>query len=162
MNKSIYVVRCFKTVLTALLVMILSASLWEAQAKSPGFFQQQKTVKGKVTDEQNNPLPDVSIIQKGTTNGTVTSATGEYSLTVPDNAILVFTSIGFTQQEMPAGSSGTANLQLKALAQYLTDVVVVGYGTQKKVTVTGAVTSVKGENLIRSPAVDLSNSLAGR
>ena len=107
-------------------------------------------------------MPDVSVLQKGTTNGTITSATGDFSISVPDNAILVFTSVGFTDHEMAVGSNSTINLQLKGLAQYLTDVVVVGYGTQKKVTVTGAVTSVKGENLIKSPAVDLSNSLAGR
>ncbi len=162
MNKSNFVVRLLNPGLIAFLILFLSASLCEVQAKSPGFFQQNKTVRGKVTDEQGKPVPDVSVLQKGTSNGTITSATGDFSLSVPDNAILVFTSVGFTDQEMAVGSNSTINVQLKGLAQYLTDVVVVGYGTQKKVTVTGAVTSVKGENLVKSPAVDLSNSLAGR
>jgi TonB-dependent starch-binding outer membrane protein SusC len=162
MNKSNFVVRHLNSRLIAFLILFLSASLGELQAKSPGFFQQNKTVRGKVTDEQGKPVPDVSVLQKGTSNGTITSATGDFSLSVPDNAILVFTSVGFTDQEMTVGENSTINVQLKGLAQYLTDVVVVGYGTQKKVTVTGAVTSVKGENLIKSPAVDLTNSLAGR
>jgi len=162
MNKPNCLLRHLKPGLITLLILFLSASFCELQAKSDGFFQQNKTVKGKVTDEQGKPVPDVSVLQKGTSNGTVTSATGDFSISVPDNAILVFTSVGFADQEMPVGNNSTINLQLKGLAQYLTDVVVVGYGTQKKVTVTGAVTSVKGENLVRSPAVDLSNSLAGR
>ncbi len=123
---------------------------------------QEKTVKGKVTDEQNNPLSGVSVVQKGTTNGTVTSDKGDFSITVPSSAILVFTSVGFTDQEVAVGTNTIISLQLKSLPQHLTDVVVVGYATQKKVTVTGAVTAVKGENLVKSPAVDLSNSLAGR
>jgi len=162
MNKSNFVVRHLNSRLIAFLILFLSASLGEVQAKSPGFFQQNKTVRGKVTDEQGKPVPDVSVLQKGTSNGTITSATGDFSLSVPDNAILVFTSVGFGDQEMAIGDNSTINVQLKSLAQYLTDVVVVGYGTQKKVTVTGAVTSVKGENLVKSPAVDMSNSLAGR
>ncbi|MGZ8559048.1 MAG: SusC/RagA family TonB-linked outer membrane protein, partial [Chitinophagaceae bacterium] len=162
MNKLNYVISCLKPGLATLLVLILSTCLWEAQAKSPGFFQQQKTVKGKVMDEQGNPLPDVSVLQKGTANGTVTSASGEYSLTVPDNAILLFSSVGFTGQEIPVGTNSSINLQLKGLPQTLTDVVVVGYGTQKKVTVTGAVAQVKGSELEKVPALNLSNTLVGR
>jgi TonB-linked SusC/RagA family outer membrane protein len=162
MNKPICVARLLNPGLLTFIFLLLSASLCEVQAKSPGFFQQNKTVRGKVTDEQGKPVPDVSVLQKGSSNGTITSATGDFSISVPENAILVFTSVGYTDQEMPVGDKSTINLQLKGLAQYLTDVVVVGYGTQKKVTVTGAVSSVKGENLLKSPAVDLTNSLAGR
>ncbi len=162
MNKPIYPASWLKKGLASILVLVLITSSIEMDAKSPGFFQQDKTIKGKVTDEQNNPVADVSVIQKGTSNGTITSASGDFTLNVPANAVLVFTSVGFNSQEVPVGTNSTINLQLKGQAQYLTDVVVVGYGTQKKVTVTGAVTSVKGENLIKSPAVDLTNSLAGR
>jgi len=162
MNKPNYVISHLNPGLITALILILCASFCEVQAKSPGFFQQNKTVKGKVTDEQGKPVPDVSIVEKGTTNGTTTSPTGDFSIAVRDNATLVFTSVGFTEQEMPVGTNTTINLQLKSLAQNLTDVVVVGYGTQKKVTVTGAVTQVKGSDLDKSPTTNLSNALAGR
>jgi TonB-linked SusC/RagA family outer membrane protein len=123
---------------------------------------QDKTVKGKVTDEQNNPLSGVSVIQKGTTNGTTTSASGDFSITVPRSAVLVFSSVGFVENEITVGDDNTVNLQLKALPQNLNEVVVVGYGTQKKVTVTGAVAQVKGSELERVPALNLSNTLVGR
>ena len=117
MNKSNFVVRLLNPGLIAFLILFLSASLCEVQAKSPGFFQQTKTVKGKVTDEQGKPIPDVSVLQKGTSNGTITSATGDFSISVPDNAILVFTSVGFGDQEKAVGTNSTINLQLKSVAQ---------------------------------------------
>ena len=80
MNKSNFVVRHLNPGLIAFLILFLSVSICEVQAKSPGFFQQTKTVKGKVTDEQGKPIPDVSVLQKGTTNGTITSATGDFSI----------------------------------------------------------------------------------
>ncbi|MGK2862654.1 MAG: SusC/RagA family TonB-linked outer membrane protein [Chitinophagaceae bacterium] len=162
MNKPNYVACFLKKGLATILVLVFFMSSADLYAKSPGFFQQEKTIKGKVTDEQNNPIADVSVLQKGTTNGTITSSTGEFSLTVPNSAILVFTSVGFNPQEMAVGTNSTINLQLKGQAQNLTDVVVVGYGTQKKVTVTGAVAQVKGTELAKSPAINLSNALVGR
>jgi TonB-dependent starch-binding outer membrane protein SusC len=156
MTKLICYGRYWKRYLASAIILLLCLGLnVNAQA-------QEKTVRGKITDEQKNPLSGVSVLQKGTTNGTTTSATGDFTITVPRGAVLVFTSVGFTDKEVTVGDDNTVNLQLAALPQYLTDVVVVGYATQKKVTVTGAVTAVKGENLIKSPAVDLSNSLAGR
>jgi TonB-linked SusC/RagA family outer membrane protein len=156
MTKLICYERYLKQYLTVAIILLLCTGLHITA------LAQDKTVRGKVTDEQNAPLSGVSVLQKGTTNGTTTSAAGDFSISVPRGAVLVFTSVGFTDQELTVGDENTVNLQLKALPQYLTDVVVVGYATQKKVTVTGAVTAVKGENLIKSPAVDLSNSLAGR
>src|SRR5688500_8915375 len=162
MNKPNCIARHLNVGLTTLLFLFLNASICEVQAKSPDFFQQNKTVKGKVTDEQGKPVPDVSVLQKGTSNGTVTSATGDFSISVPDNAVLIFTSVGFANQEMVVGNNSTINLQLKGLTQDLTDVVVVGYGTQKKATLTGSVSSIKGTDLVKSPATNVSNSLAGR
>ncbi len=154
MTKLICYGRYVKTYLTSAIIFLLCFSL-TAQA-------QEKTVKGKVTDEQNNPLSGVSVIQKGTANGTVTSEKGDFSITVPSNAVLIFSTVGFEDQELAVGDKSTVSIQLKALPQHLTDVVVVGYATQKKVTVTGAVTQVKGADLDKSPTVNLSNSLAGR
>lgn len=151
-----------KRCLSTTIILVISLCFLGHVQAMPGHFQQDKTVKGRVTDEQNNPLSDVSVLQKGTNNGTITSASGDYTITVPGNAVLVFTSVGFTDQEITVGDKSTISLQLKSLTQNLTDVVVVGYGTQKKVTVTGSVTQVKGTDLDKSPSTNLSNSLAGR
>ncbi len=124
----------------------------------------EKTISGKVTDETDDSgLPGVNIIAKGTTIGTVTDVDGNYKLNVPDNTtILVFSSVGYQTKEVTIGDQTVINLSLGVDVQSLSEVVVVGYGEQKKVTVTGSVAAVKGEELVKSPTVNLSNSLAGR
>ena len=127
-------------------------------------YTQSASVKGKVTNERSEAVPNISIQVKGTSSGTTTDENGNYLLKVPNsNSVLVFSSIGFQTQEVTVGDQATINVILKAgEASKLNEVVVVGYGTQKKVTVTGAVAQVKGAELEKSPAVNLSNSLAGR
>ena len=123
----------------------------------------QSRVTGKVIDAQGQALPGVSIVVKGTTTGTVSSADGDYTLNVPNaNSTLVFSYIGFTSQEVPLNGRNSVNLTLASDDKMLNEVIVVGYGEQKKETVTGSVASVKGTELIKSPAVNLSNSIAGR
>ncbi|WP_207219938.1 SusC/RagA family TonB-linked outer membrane protein [Emticicia agri] len=124
----------------------------------------EQTVKGKVTEaDKNEGLPGVSVLIKGTNKGTTTDADGNYSLVVPDNqAVLVFSIVGFEPQEVIVGNRTTIDIALKTDVRSLGEVVVVGYGVQKKETVTGSVVSVKGADLVKSPAVNLSNSLAGR
>jgi TonB-linked SusC/RagA family outer membrane protein len=123
----------------------------------------QTKVAGKVVDSQGLALPGVSIVVKGTTTGTVSSAQGDYTLNVPNpNSTLVFSYIGFTTQEIPINGRSSINITLASDDKMLNEVVVVGYGEQKKETVTGAVATVKGTDLIKSPAVNLSNSIAGR
>lgn len=123
----------------------------------------QTKVTGKVVDAQGQSLPGVSIVVKGTTTGTVSSADGDYSLNVPSpNSTLVFSYIGFTSQEIALNGRNSVNLTLASDDKMLSEVIVVGYGEQKKETVTGSVASVKGTELIKSPAVNLSNSIAGR
>ncbi|WP_018621305.1 SusC/RagA family TonB-linked outer membrane protein [Spirosoma luteum] len=123
----------------------------------------QTKVSGKVVDAQGQSLPGVSIVVKGTTTGTVSSAEGDYTLNVPSpNSTLVFSYIGFTSQEIALNGRNSVNLTLASDDKMLSEVIVVGYGEQKKETVTGAVASVKGTELIKSPAVNLSNSIAGR
>lgn len=119
-------------------------------------------VSGRVTDDAGSPLPGVNVIEKGTTNGTATDVDGKYSLLVNDNAILVFSFIGFTTQEIPVNNRTEVNLSLSPDTKTLQEVVVVGYGEQKKITVTGSVVAVDGKELEKSPAVNLSNSFAGR
>jgi TonB-linked SusC/RagA family outer membrane protein len=121
------------------------------------------TVTGKVADDTGAPLPGVNIIEKGTTNGTTSDVDGKYTVVVADaNSTLIFSFIGYTSQEIGVGGRNVIDLALQPDISTLQEVVVVGYGEQKKITVTGSVVAVAGTDLIKSPAVDLSNSLAGR
>ncbi|MFD2033426.1 SusC/RagA family TonB-linked outer membrane protein [Belliella marina] len=121
------------------------------------------TITGVVTDkEEGVTLPGVNVVIKGTTTGTVTDIDGAYSITVPDNnAVLVFSSIGYVSQEMRVGSSNTINIELSQDLQQLGEVVVVGYGTQKRSDLTGAITSVGTRELEERPIANLSQALQG-
>lgn len=112
--------------------------------------QQQKKVTGKVKDEKGEPLPGVNIVVKGTTNGTITDFDGNYSLNVTDNAVLAFTFVGFITQEVAVGNQVTINVTLREDIKSFEEVVVVGFGTQKKVNMTGAVSAVKIDEKITS------------
>ncbi|MEO5978709.1 MAG: TonB-dependent receptor [Chryseolinea sp.] len=121
------------------------------------------SISGRVTDETDSPLPGVNVLVKGTTNGTTTDADGKYTLSVEnESSVLVFSFIGYTSQEVVVGSQSTMNVKLAQDIKSLQEIVVVGYGEQKKITVTGSVVAVQGADLVKSPAVDLSNSFAGR
>jgi len=121
------------------------------------------SVSGKVVDDAGQGLPGVNVVEKNSVNGTITDASGEYKLNVTDeNSVLVFSFIGFVTQEMVVSGRNTLDVVLATDVQTLGEVVVVGYGEQKKVTVTGSVVAAKGVDLVKSPAVDLSNSLSGR
>jgi len=120
-------------------------------------------VKGRITDETGAVLPGVSVIEKGTTNGTTTDGNGDYSIRVKGpSARLVFSFVGYLSMEETVGSRSTLSISLVPGTSTLDEIVVVGYGTQKKATVTGAVVAVQGDRLMQSPAVDLGSSLAGR
>jgi TonB-dependent starch-binding outer membrane protein SusC len=119
-------------------------------------------VSGKIMDENGLPLPGVNVLEKGTTNGVATDAEGKFALSVNENATLVISFIGYTTQEISVANRTNFDIQLVADVTSLQEVVVVGYGEQKKVTVTGSVVAVQGSDLQKSPAIDVSNSLAGR
>lgn len=119
-------------------------------------------VKGTVTDAKGVAVPGASIKLKGSSIATTTDAAGKYSIKVPDNGILMFSYIGFVSQEIEVNNQSTINVKLAENSQDLSEIVVVGYGTQKKAVVSGAVTSVKGADLAKTPTANLSNSLAGR
>jgi len=113
-----------------------------------GLWAQQKNVTGVVTDNSNDPIPGVSILIKGTTNGTITDIDGKYSLTVPgDNAVLVYSFIGMKSQEITVGTQSTINVSLISDTEEIDEVVVVGYGVQKKKLNTGATIQMKGEEI---------------
>ncbi|MCG7859295.1 carboxypeptidase-like regulatory domain-containing protein, partial [Flavihumibacter sediminis] len=113
--------------------------------------------------EKGNPISNASVTVKGRSSGTTTNDDGLFKLTIGEgDKTLVFSFVGYKTLEYDLTASNSVAITLSAANEQLSDVVVVGYGTQRKVTVTGAVTAVKGEALVKSPAVDLSNSLAGR
>lgn len=137
--------------------------LYLVMASVIGAFAQSVPVKGKVTDDQGTGLPGVSVVVKSTTTGTVTDSDGNFNVNVPSgNATLVLSYIGYLSQEIPVNNRSTINITMATDVKSLSEVVVVGYGVQKKETVTGSVVSVKGDELVKSPAMNLSNSLAGR
>lgn len=120
-----------------------------------------QTVKGKLTNSNGEPLIGASVRAKGSTQGALTDENGEFELTVPDNiTALIFSYIGYETQEVAI--SANMNVILIESSSSLDEVVVVAYGVQKKATVTGAVVAVTGDDILPSPAVDISNSLAGR
>jgi len=118
-------------------------------------------VSGVVTSGD-TALVGVTVFLKGSKNSTLTDANGRFSISAPGTGTLVFTSMGFKEMSMPINNRADISIILTASIQQMNEVVVVGYGTQKKVTVTGAVASVRGSDLDKSPTVNLSNSLAGR
>ncbi|WP_215234303.1 SusC/RagA family TonB-linked outer membrane protein [Dyadobacter linearis] len=122
----------------------------------------QNTIKGKIKDEQGQALPGVSVVVKGTTAGTVTDNEGNYTVNAERNATLVYSFIGYLTQEIAIGNRNSVDITLQTDTKALEEVVVVGYGTAKKATLTGSVTAVKGAELQKAPAANLSNTLGGR
>jgi TonB-linked SusC/RagA family outer membrane protein len=121
------------------------------------------TITGLVTDEKNLPMPGVSVIEKGTNRGTVTAVDGKYSISgLNADAVLVFSFVGYASKEISITGQTTINVSLFPQAGNLNEVVVVGYGTQKKATLTGSVSAVKGEDLTQAPVASTVNTLAGR
>ncbi|MBL0744115.1 TonB-dependent receptor [Chryseolinea sp. Jin1] len=120
-------------------------------------------VKGTVTDEAGSPLPGVNVLVKGTSIGTVTDSNGNFSLNAPDeNAILVFSFIGYSSKEIAVSSQSLINTSLSPDTQTLEEVVVIGYGTQKKSDLTGSVGSVKAEDIQERQLPSVSQALAGK
>jgi len=123
-----------------------------------------KTLKGKVTDKENGEgLPGVNVVLKGTSTGTTTDGTGNYTLNVPDNGgTLVFSFVGYVSQEAEIGNRTTLDLAIESDSKALSEVVVIGYGTAKKSDLTGAVGSIKEEQLRERPSPSLNQSLSGK
>jgi TonB-dependent starch-binding outer membrane protein SusC len=120
-------------------------------------------IDGTVVADDGVALPGVNVVIKGTSVGTTTDVTGAFSLDNPGpEATLVFSFIGYESQEVKVGATTKFNIQLATDVETLTEVVVVGYGQTKKESLTSAITSVKGSELVKSPQPNLSNSFAGR
>lgn len=123
--------------------------------------QSKRSITGAVVDELNEPLIGVSVVEKGTSNGTATNIDGQFSLSVSPGAILEVSYIGYNTQEVAVGSQSSIRIILKEDTEILDEVVVVGYGVQKKVNLTGSVSTIKKEELERQPIVTLKDALAG-
>ena len=122
------------------------------------------SVKGKVTDDKKTPLPGVSVVVKGTTQGTSTDFDGNYQIQAKAGDVLEFSFVGFTTQTkkvVGGGNSYTVNVQLKEDTQQLSEVVVVGFGTQKKVNLTGSVSSVDSKAIEARPVATVTEALQG-
>lgn len=128
-----------------------------------GLAMGQRTVSGSVTDaESGTPLPGVNVIEKGTTNGTTTDFDGNFSITVGDNATLQFSYVGFQAQEIAVNNQTTLAVVLATDSETLDEVVVIGYGVQRKRDLTGSVSKVGGDDLENIPAARVDNMLQGR
>lgn len=122
----------------------------------------QQTISGVVTDENNLPIPGVNVIVKGTANGSSTDFDGNYTIIASKGDVLLFTYVGYTTQEIIVGDATTINVSLKENLSELDEVVLIGYGSESKTDLSGAVGSVKSEALNVAPLASVSTALAGR
>ncbi len=150
----------YKVMEDYLILLSPEKKVFETTGKKIVATQQQRSVSGTVTDDTGQPLPGVSVVVKGTTQGTVTNADGSYSISnIPDNATLVFSFVGMRTKEVNVGSQTSINVTMAEDAIGLDEVVVVGFGTQKKADLTGAVSSVQGEEL-EEKSINVTNTAA--
>ena len=123
--------------------------------------QQGRTISGKVIDQNGEPIIGANVVVKGTSNGVITDVDGNFTLSVNPGDILRVTYVGYASQEIPAVSGKIMRIVLKEDTELLDEVVVVGYGTQKKVNLTGAVSAVTGEEIAKRPVSNTSTMLQG-
>ncbi|MCK9413295.1 MAG: TonB-dependent receptor [Prolixibacteraceae bacterium] len=124
---------------------------------------QKKQLNGKVTDIKGEPIPGTTIFVKGATVGVVSNSNGEFILNVPfDSKVLSFSFVGFKAQEIPIGNKTYFAITLEEETVGLEEVVAIGYGVQKKIAISGAISSVSSADIIQSPASNVASSLAGR
>lgn len=126
-------------------------------------YQQAQTISGKITDHSGDPIPGVSVVVKGTNNGTITDFEGRFTLAnVPSDASLVFSFVGMISQEIPVAARTTIDVVMEEDAILMEEVVAVGYGIQKKVTLTGAVSAINSENIVTTKSQNIQNALTGK
>lgn len=124
---------------------------------------QQRTIIGKVTDANGSPVPNATVQIKGTKSGTTTQPDGSYSIIVtPQAKVLVFSGIGLAEMEIAIGNKGVINASLQSSDKSLQEVVVVGYGTQRKLEATGNISTIKGNVIAEKPVQSFENALAGK
>ena len=124
--------------------------------------QQTKIVTGIITDKTGEPVIGANIVVKGTTNGTISGMDGRFSLEVPDNAVLQVSYIGYLTRDIIVNNQKEISVRMVEDTQSLEEVVVVGYGTQKKGEVASAISSIKSENFIKTPSADPAQMIKGQ
>ncbi len=139
-------------------LVVRSAAPKREEIREP---QQQSVVTGRVTDQQQEPLIGVNIVEKGTNNGTVTDIEGRFTLSVASNATLTLSYIGYESIEIDRNGRSSIEVVLREDAALLDEVVVVGFGTQKKINLTGAVGLITSEDIVKRPVTNVSNGLQG-
>ena len=134
----------------------------DASLESAGFVQQGIVVTGSITDDTGAPLPGVNITVKGTQIGVISDNNGNYTITVPNkDAVLVFSYIGFVQQELTVGNQSRMNVIMNEDVHQMEEVVVVGYGVQKKVNLSGSVQSISTQSIANRPVTNANLALQG-
>lgn len=153
-----------KTIPLSFLLILGMAEILAESGAGGSAFQQTRTVKGKVTGaDDNQPIPGVNILIKGTVSGTQTDSDGNFSLVAPDEqSVLVFSAIGYITQEILVAGRSTIDVALAIDVKALEEVVVIGYGTQDRKDVTGSVSSIKPQQLTSLPVVSVSEGMQGR
>lgn len=150
LSKTLFVIR------QSILILCFSLSM-------PVFAQHSNSIKvSGVVSDQTGPLPGVSVKIKGTSQGSATNVDGLFILNVPKNSILVFSSVGYVTQEIKVIAQTTINVKMEEDSKNLEDVVVVGYGSQRKISTIGAQSSVKAISELKQPVANMTNSIAGR
>ena len=124
--------------------------------------QAKKKVTGIVKDQNGEPIIGANVVEKGTTNGTVTDVDGKFSLEIAEGGVLTVSYIGYTSREVAVGNQSSLEIQLREDTEVLDEVVVIGYGTVKKSDLTGSVSSVKSDELLAVPQSQISSALQGR
>lgn len=158
-NSKLYKACFLKFIYLSLMLFFLPCSMILAESS----VNKQVNITGKVVDSNNNPLPGISILVKGTTIGTVTDIDGKYAFrNVSGNAILVFSFIGMKTQEISVKGKTILNVEMAEDAVGLEELVVVGYGSQKKINLTGSIATVSSKKLAVAPLASTTNTLAGR
>jgi TonB-linked SusC/RagA family outer membrane protein len=144
-------------------ILLYSSLCIFVQLSLPDFaIAQSSTVSGTISDEDGGALPGVNVLVKGTTTGAITDIDGNYRISVPDqDATLIFSYIGYLSQEVPLNGRTTVNISLAEDVQSLEEVVVVGYGTKKKINLTGAVSVAGKEDLENRPVANVQQALQG-
>jgi TonB-linked SusC/RagA family outer membrane protein len=141
---------------------LLAGFLFVVFCSTAAWAQNEKRITGKITTRSGEALPNVSIIIKGTSNGTVSDSKGEFSITAANGATLVVSYVGYTVQQIPVKNQTTINIILEEERNELSQVVVIGYGTVRKSDLTGSVVSIKSEDLKAVPVTSFDQALQGR
>ncbi|TDO05410.1 SusC/RagA family TonB-linked outer membrane protein [Sunxiuqinia elliptica] len=152
-----------RLILLMLFIFCISVNGVAKDAIVPAGSNQSQLIKGQVFDKEGSPLPGVTVVVKGTTQGTVTDFSGQYSISVQGtDAVLVYSFVGMTTEEVLTNGRTTINVTLKEDIKSVDEVVVVGYGTLRKMDLTGSVESVRMNEMQKAPVKSFDESLAGR